>query len=114
TRPYRRAFISTLTYVSEITGLLNRALASDTEDDRFATLLLARLDPHTRSFVYVSAGHTTGYILDPSGAVKVPLTSTGMPLAIMPDAPVHAAPALTLDPGDGVFLLTDGIVEAHS
>jgi serine phosphatase RsbU (regulator of sigma subunit) len=114
TRAYLRAFTMTHTDVAEIVRLLNRALAVDTEDDRFATLLLARFEPLTRSFVYVSAGHTAGHLLNPAGRVKCNLTSTGMPLAIMPDAVFTAAPAMTLEPGEGVFLLTDGIIEAHS
>src|SRR5207253_2834244 len=88
TRAYLRAFIMTSNDVADIVGLLNRALASDTEDDRFATLLLGRLEPQSRSFVYVSAGHATGYVLNPDGTVKTPLISTCVPLAIMPDAEV--------------------------
>jgi serine phosphatase RsbU (regulator of sigma subunit) len=114
TRAYLRAFLLTHTDVAEIIGLLNRALANDAPDDRFATLLFARLDLHTRSLVYASAGHTTGYLLDPSGRVKTALVSTGMPLAILPESDVTAAPALTLEPGEVILLLTDGIVEAHS
>ena len=46
---------------------VNRALADDTSDGRFMTLLFARLDPVTRSLEYMSAGHTTSYLLDASG-----------------------------------------------
>jgi len=114
TRAYLRAFTMMQTDVAEIVRLLNRALAVDTEDDRFATLLLARFEAVTRSFVYVSAGHTSGYLLDPAGRVKCDLPSTGMPLAVMPDADITAVPAMALGPGEGIFLLTDGIIEAHS
>ncbi len=113
-RAYLRAFLMTHTDVGEIVGLLNRVLASDAPEGHFATLLLARLDPRTRSFAYVSAGHPAGYVLDPKGAVKAVLPSTDMPLGIMPDTRFTAAPALTLEPGEGVLLLTDGIMEAHS
>jgi phosphoserine phosphatase RsbU/P len=113
-RAYLRAFILTHTEVGEIVGLLNRALASDAPEGHFATLLLARLDPRTRSFAYVSAGHPFGYVLSPDGAVKTLLPSTDMPLGIMPDTSYTAAPAITLEPGEGVLLLTDGIQEAHT
>jgi len=112
-RAYLRAFLLTRSDVGEILTLVNRALAGDTED-LFATLLLGQLDHRSRSFTYASAGHITGYILDDSGKVRVPLKSTGMPLAIMPDTTYEAAPPITLDPGDLIFLLTDGIIEAHS
>jgi serine phosphatase RsbU (regulator of sigma subunit) len=113
-RAYLRAFTLTHSDLAEIVGLLNVALANDDLEDRFATLLLARLEPRTRAFTYVSAGHTAGYVLDAAGAVKAPLPSTGMPLAIMPSASFPAAPAVTLGPGEGVLLITDGIIEAHS
>jgi serine phosphatase RsbU (regulator of sigma subunit) len=113
-RAYLRAFVMTHTDLPEIVGLLNRALVSDAVADRFATLVLARLEPRTGTFSYVSAGHPTGYVLGPAGTVRAPLPSTGLPLAVLPDASFPAAPALALGPGEGVLLLTDGIVEAHS
>jgi serine phosphatase RsbU (regulator of sigma subunit) len=112
-RAYLRAFLLTRTDIGEIVGLLNRALAGDAPD-HFTTLLLARLDPHTRSFAYVSAGHPAGYILRPDGTVKTALPSTDMPLGILADVCFTAAPAVTLEPGEGVLLLTDGIMEAHT
>jgi serine phosphatase RsbU (regulator of sigma subunit) len=112
-RAYLRAFLLTRTDVGEIAGLLNRALADDAPEGHFATLLLARLDPGSRSLVYASAGHLPGYILSPSGAVKSVLPATGIPLAILPEADFPAAPAPALEPGELLLLLTDGIVEAH-
>jgi serine phosphatase RsbU (regulator of sigma subunit) len=112
-RAYLRAFLLTRTDVGEILGLLNRALADDAPEGHFATLLLARLDPATRSFVYASAGHMPGYILAPSGEVKAVLGATGIPLAVLSDADFPAAPAPPLEPGELLLLLTDGIVEAH-
>ncbi len=112
TRAYLRAFLATHTDIAEIVGLLNRALADDSPD-RFATMLLGRLDPRRRSFSYVSAGHTTGYVLGPEGEVRATLPSTAMPLAVLPEGAFPAAPERELAPGESVLLLTDGIVEAH-
>jgi serine phosphatase RsbU (regulator of sigma subunit) len=114
TRAYLRAFLTTHADVTEIVQLLNRALASDTPEGRFVTLLFAGLDPRTNSLVYASAGHATCYVLDRSGGVKTTLESTGMPLGIVEENEVAAAPPLILEPGDIVLLITDGIVEAHS
>jgi serine phosphatase RsbU (regulator of sigma subunit) len=113
TRAYLRAFAVTHKDVGEILNLVNQALVSDV-DGRFATLLLARLDAGQRSFVYASAGHPTGYILDASGAVKSLLKSTGIALGVMDEGEFSAASPVMLEPGELVFLLTDGIVEAHS
>src|SRR5262249_13204072 len=114
TRAYLRAFALTCSDVGEMVGFANRALAADVADEHFVTLLLARLDPPSRSLVHASAGHTSGYVLDPSGAVRALLDSTGPPLGIMPEATFPAGPALTLGPGEIALLLTDGILEACS
>jgi len=113
TRAYLRAFLATHSDIGEIVSLLNRALASDVPDDRFATLLLVRIDPAARTLTYVSAGHPTGYVFDAAGAVKALLPSTAMPLAVLPDGDFPSAPPLALEAGDIVLLLTDGILEAH-
>lgn len=112
-RAYLRALLLTRADVGEIVGLLNRALADDVPEGRFATLLLARLDPTTRSLVYASAGHMPGYILRPGGEVKSILPSTGIPLAVLPDVTFPAVTVPPLEPGELLLLLTDGIVEAH-
>ncbi|HZY88965.1 MAG TPA: SpoIIE family protein phosphatase [Gemmataceae bacterium] len=113
TRAYLRAFLATHTDIAAIVGLLNRALADDSPE-RFATMLLGRLDPRRRSFSYVSAGHPTGYILAPSGEVRAKLPSTALPLAVLPEGEFPAGPEQVLAPGEIVLLLTDGIVEAHA
>src|SRR5207247_7532850 len=92
TRAYLRAFVLTHTDVGEVVSLVNRALVNDTPDDRFTTLVLARLDPSDRSFCYTSAGHVTGYLLNSSGAIREKLVSTAMPLGILPDAEFPAPP----------------------
>jgi len=113
TRAYVRAFMMTRTDVGEIAALVNQALVRDELDDRFTTLIMVRLDEITRSLVYTSAGHSTGYVLNRGGEVTTLLTSTGLPLGILADATFPAAPPVSLHAGDTVLLLTDGIVEAH-
>jgi serine phosphatase RsbU (regulator of sigma subunit) len=110
-RAYLRAFLMTRTDVGEIVGLLNRSLASDI--DRFVTLLIARLDPPTRSLVYAGAGHVPGYLLGADGEVKARLVSTGLPLAVLPDSEYATERTPPLEPGEVVLFLTDGLVEAH-
>ncbi len=92
----------------------NRFLTRETELDRFVTLLLARLDPASRSFVYASAGHTPGFLLDRTGNVKRRLESTSLPLAVMPDIEFPTCDPIGLESGDMILLLTDGFHEAES
>jgi sigma-B regulation protein RsbU (phosphoserine phosphatase) len=104
----------THTDVGEILTEANAFLERGTEDDRFVTVFLGRIDPESRSFEYVSAGHPTGYVLDERGFVKAEMESTALPLAVLPNGDFPKAPPLTLAPGDTVVLLTDGILEARS
>lgn len=113
TRAYVRAFALTSEDIGRIVALVNRRLAEDVGDN-FVTLFFARLDPRTRSFVYTSAGHPGGCILDSSGTAKAFLKSTAPPLGIVPDGDFPIAPGITLQPGDVVLLLTDGVVEARA
>jgi len=112
TRAYLRALMLTRTDVGEVLNLVNRALISDTNDDVFVTLLLARIDPATGELVYVSAGHPTGYVIDSAGQMKRELKSTSLPLGIEPAGVFTAAEPVQLAPGDLVVLLTDGVLEA--
>lgn len=112
TRSYLRALALTYCDVGEILTLLNQALAADVADGRFVTLLLARLDPRRRSFVYCSAGHQPAFLLDPAGDVRAELGSTDVPLGVMCDGAFSASAPYTLEPGELVVMLTDGIVEA--
>jgi serine phosphatase RsbU (regulator of sigma subunit) len=115
TRAFLRAFALTRTAVDELLDLVNQALFEDVRHDyRFTTLMFVRLAPGRRSFVYVSAGHPAGYVLDSSGAIRVTLPSTAMPLGILPTAVFPAVGPLELEAGDLMLLLTDGILEART
>ena len=113
-RAYLRALAWTHSDVCEILKLANRLLVEDVAEDHFVTLFFGRLDPRTRSFVYASAGHPEGYVLDAAGEVKCQLKSTGFPLGVERETSYSAALPVTLNPGDLVFLLTDGVFEARS
>ena len=82
--------------------------------DYFVTLLLARLDPGRRSVVYCNAGHWPGYVLGPDGEVRATLPSTNIPLGLLMTSEFPSQPAIPLQPGERVFLFTDGLIEAQS
>jgi phosphoserine phosphatase RsbU/P len=97
-----------------ILTLVNRVLSADMDQNRFTTMLVARLDTPGGTLSYASAGHTPGYILDRAGTVKAELTSTGLPLGPFADAEFGTRSGLALDPGDTLLLITDGIVESEA
>lgn len=110
-RAHLHAIAATEADLSQILKRLNHFFYRDTLGDRFITIVLAHLDPATRSLVCVSAGHPTGYVLDRAGAVRERIESVGLPMGVEADGDFLAGPSLTLEPGDIVLFLTDGVEE---
>jgi serine phosphatase RsbU (regulator of sigma subunit) len=107
-----RSFLKTASDVGEILTQVNRELVEDLEGGRSVTLLLARIDPHTRSLVYASAGHVPGFLLDSAGEVAFVMEATGPPLGFFGDSEFSSSDVIPLDPGKIVLLLTDGVTES--
>jgi serine phosphatase RsbU (regulator of sigma subunit) len=76
----------------------------------FVTCFYAILDPKSGSLTYANAGHDLPYLW--RGGKADELRATGMPLGLMPGMS-YEEKELVLDPGEGVFFYSDGLVEAH-
>jgi sigma-B regulation protein RsbU (phosphoserine phosphatase) len=113
-RAFLRAFAKTNTDPAAILSRLNRELVSDLEDDRFATLIMARVDPRKRSLVYANAGHVPAYLLNRDGDVVVEMGATAAPLGILSDYAVEDSEPIQLGPDNILAFFTDGILEAES
>jgi PAS domain S-box-containing protein len=114
-----RAYIHALTAsgvrARNMLRVLNRLVTSDTRTGDFVTLLLARVDLETGVCEYVSAGHPTGYVIDKAGDVKRRIESVVPPLGLVPEIDLdNKMSTVTLERGDQLLLLTDGIVEAEN
>ncbi len=114
TRAYLRVLAGRREDAGDILTRANSILAEDVGSERFITLFLGRIDPKTRGFVYASAGHPAGYILDANGTIKATLKRTGIPLGMKPDTQFASAPEISLVAGDLLLLLTDGIEETSA
>ena len=85
------------------------------EDERFATLLLLRIDPVAGSVEWLNAGHVEPFLRRRGGRV-VRLGTTG-PLvsSLIPDTPdVWTTAGTGFAPGELLVLITDGLSEARS
>ncbi|MFW6171768.1 MAG: SpoIIE family protein phosphatase, partial [Planctomycetota bacterium] len=109
-----RLLVETHRDVGEILELANSVLVNETQEDRFVTLVFACLDLETKTVVYSNAGHPPGYVLNAAGDVRARLVSTNLPLGVAPNAKFCTGDPVTLDPGDTVLLLSDGILESKS
>jgi sigma-B regulation protein RsbU (phosphoserine phosphatase) len=110
-RAYLRVLAKMHSDIGQVVTLLNRMLCEDT--DRMVTLFFARLDPQTRTLSYVDAGHGHCWLLRSSGELKCldDSDASGLPLCVAPDMEYSVSSPMALEPGDILFLATDGLTE---
>ncbi len=112
TRATLRAYATMIDEMPALLNHLNRTLVGSLGGNRYVTMILAHLDPGSRCLEYASAGHPPGYLLKRSGALGAVLHSTAPPLGIFENQDFPAAPAVSLDEGDTILMLTDGIMDS--
>ena len=91
--------------------LVNRELCKANEKSMFCSVLLARLHLSTGAVDYANAGHLPPYLVRANGAVEAITSRPAMPVGAMPDT-AYASSTLSLAPGDGLFIYSDGVTEA--
>lgn len=110
-RSVLRALAATDDEPARLVGCLNNLLCDDLPSDRFVTLCFGRLDPDRHRLDYVSAGHGPQIHFRPATGEFYMFRATGVPLGVMPDAPLELAEPILFDVGDIFILLTDGFSE---
>ena len=110
-----RALSATPATLDEIVAGLERyARAHSLEGRRFTTAFIAEIDPATREMRFVNAGHNDPILLRASGQIE--RLSTGGPpfgLPLFTEQEVaYPSGRVKLQPGDLLFIFTDGVVEA--
>ena len=94
----------------QILGYVNNVLATDNDSCMFATVFCAILDSRNGEVRFANAGHNPPLVIDSQGIRYLTLKS-GFVLGPMEDM-VYTTERLTLQPGDTLFLYTDGVTEA--
>jgi serine phosphatase RsbU (regulator of sigma subunit) len=82
------------------------------EQGYFATLFFGVLDPATGSVVYINCGHNPPVVRRRDGR-QLSLNPTGPALGMLTDSSFRLG-WLNLEPGDVLYLYTDGVTEAKS
>ena len=85
-------------------------LKSTTQLAPLASLFLAKLDPHTGSVKYCSAGHPPALLLRANGQLEL-LSEGGMLLGVIAGTP-YVCGTVQLEAGDVLMIYSDGITES--
>lgn len=94
-----------------VLGRVNRELCRQNEHALFVSAFVGRLDLATGELAYANAGHNLPYRLGARGAVVAVSARPGLVMGLH-DTFDYGNERLSLEPGDGLFLFTDGITEA--
>ena len=97
-------------WLSEIVARTNDRLVEANEEGMFVTAFTGVLDVVTGEFVYVNAGHNPPLVRRNGDISFLPMANSPM-LGVM-EGMAFPAERLTLNPGDMLFLYTDGVTEA--
>ncbi|PWB52976.1 MAG: hypothetical protein C3F13_10155 [Anaerolineales bacterium] len=92
---------------------VNDLLFPDSKHGLFVTVFYGVISLDTGEFVYANAGHNPPIIINARQEGLVELTRTSIALGIFDDIEVTER-YIQINPGDLVFLYTDGITEAFS
>ncbi|MGV8090859.1 MAG: PP2C family protein-serine/threonine phosphatase [Mangrovibacterium sp.] len=98
--------------VSECLSLVNNLLCKDNVSSMFVTVFYGILNISTGEIEYVNAGHNPPYIVSPSGTKPLEMTG-GMVLGVFDDM-TFKSKIFRLNPGERLFLYTDGVTEANN
>lgn len=96
---------------AEVAERLNQHFSSNPEITQFFTLLYGVLNLESNEFRYICAGHPAPVLLSGGKARSVP--GSGMPIGMMPGHS-YSEFSLRLDPGDRLYLYSDGVTEAKN
>lgn len=113
-RAYLRSLIRYESDLQRLLGELNTQLQPDLADSNFITLFMARLDPLQHSLEYANAGNWPAHILDRNGKIIKELRNDGYPIGLFPNLKLRKTEPISLEPGNIVLFLTDGIPDASN
>jgi len=96
-------------HIDQLMGQANRLLCESTIADQFATLVCGRMS-RSGDLEITGAGHCPVLAVRDDEVTQI--ESTGMPLGMFSNAE-YCVQRTRLDPGDSLFLFTDGVTETR-
>jgi len=107
-----RAFASESISPGIVVQKLNEVICNNIASDKFVTFCYCILDVSKNLLTYASAGHWPPVLVRRSGE-SFSLKDGGPPLGLFGDH-LYENTELELEPGDRLFLYTDGLIEARN
>jgi len=96
---------------AEIMVRINDKLSRENPNSMFVTLFIGVLNTQTGSVVYASGGHNPPILIKNNGETLYKDGISGLVVGGMEDMPYQEL-AFDLEPGEKIFLYTDGVTEA--
>jgi sigma-B regulation protein RsbU (phosphoserine phosphatase) len=96
----------------ELVSKLNAHLCANIPTNRLITFFYGELDTGSGALRYINAGHNPPVLIRAGGGLEH-LAATGVALGVMPGATFEAM-CTEIEPGDRLFLYTDGATEAFN
>ena len=97
---------------AECMNYVNNLLCSESVSSMFVTVFYGILNTSNGDLEYVNAGHNPPFILSPTGLKTVELTKGTVLGGI--EHFNYKSRRMTIDPGDTLYLYTDGVTEAFN
>jgi sigma-B regulation protein RsbU (phosphoserine phosphatase) len=95
----------------EILTEVNRELSQGNDSCMFATILCGILNTKTGTVSYANGGHNSPFLIRRNNEVAILEGKRGLVVGAMEDR-VYETEPFTLQPGDALYLYTDGVTEA--
>ena len=96
---------------AECLAHVNHLLCPDNDAAMFVTVIYGILNTQTGDLEYSNAGHQLPYLIRRDGSLRIVENTGGMALGVLEEASFSVKHA-SLEPGEGIFLYTDGVTEA--
>ncbi len=97
--------------LAEVAVRANNQLCYKNESGMFVTAFICVLDVRSGEVQFVNAGHNCPFVQKQDGAFEMFRTKANLVFGLMEDVP-YREQTLTLNPGDSIYLYTDGVTEA--
>ncbi len=97
--------------LAEVAVRANNQLCYKNESGMFVTAFICVLNVRSGEVQFVNAGHNCPFVQKQDGAFKMFRAKANLVFGLMEDVP-YREQTLTLNPGDSIYLYTDGVTEA--